>query len=174
VDEAEARQVAVGNGVPAGTDARIRLLLDPILAGVDDYLAVVAASNATMGDYTLTITVVDPDVLGCETVWVTEGTMPDQALTNADCVNNGFYSDQFLVFLTPGQDITIDHLSSQLDAYLTLLDPDDNVVATDDDGGVGTNARIAYTAAAEGAYVIDAGTFGAGETGTYTLIVSVD
>jgi hypothetical protein len=42
------------------------------------------------------------------------------------------------------------------------------IVAEDDDGGPGLNARISR-AFGTGRYVIGASTFAAGETGTYTL-----
>lgn len=44
------------------------------------------------------------------------------------------------------------------------------MAAWDDDSDVGTNARITYGPDEAATYILDAGTYAAGETGTYTLI----
>ncbi|MFC7176698.1 hypothetical protein [Halosegnis marinus] len=58
--------------------------------------------------------------------------------------------------------------SEEVDTYLVLVDPDSNVVATDDDGGEGFNSELSYTLESDGEFTIWATTFG-GELGPYTL-----
>jgi serine protease Do len=59
--------------------------------------------------------------------------------------------------------------SRELDAYLILLDPNGRDLAQDDDGGGGTNARIAIALPTDGTYFLMANSYQAGQAGTYTL-----
>lgn len=77
---------------------------------------------------------------------------------------------------TAGEQITITMTgASGLDAYLGLIDPNDEVIAEDDDSGGGTNAQISIKLPESGTYLIvatrngvDAGT----SAGNYTLSVT--
>jgi len=60
--------------------------------------------------------------------------------------------------------------SSDVDAFLTIADFDGTVLAEDDDGGSGLNARMRVQLEA-GSYIVVASSFGAGEVGAYTLSV---
>lgn len=71
-----------------------------------------------------------------------------------------------------GQTITIDLESPDFDAYLLLLDPDDNLVGEDDDSGEGTDARLSLTLANTGIYSIIVNTAFPDEVGNYTLTVA--
>jgi tetratricopeptide (TPR) repeat protein len=71
-----------------------------------------------------------------------------------------------------GQTVTIDLLSDDFDAYLLLLDPRDQLVVQDDDGGEGTNARLSLPLTVSGLYQIVVNTALAGEIGQYTLQVA--
>jgi serine protease Do len=68
-----------------------------------------------------------------------------------------------------GESVTIELNSSEFDAYLILLDPDNKKIAEDDDGGDGNNARISITLPTSGTYTIGLRTKKAGELGNYTL-----
>jgi len=74
---------------------------------------------------------------------------------------------------TAGEQITITMTGTGgLDAYLGILDPNDNVIAEDDDSGGGTNAQIAIRLPESGSYLIVATRAGLDEgstTGPYTL-----
>ncbi|MGF1500034.1 MAG: trypsin-like peptidase domain-containing protein [Elainellaceae cyanobacterium] len=70
-----------------------------------------------------------------------------------------------------GQRISINMLSSEIDAYLILLSPDGQDVGQDDDSGGGTNARLVTTAPVSGEYIILANSYAPGEVGTYNLQV---
>jgi hypothetical protein len=74
---------------------------------------------------------------------------------------------------TAGEQVTITMVGDgSLDAYLGLLDPNDEVIAEDDDSGGGTNAQISIRLPESGTYIIivtrnglDQGT----SEGNYTL-----
>jgi hypothetical protein len=70
-----------------------------------------------------------------------------------------------------GERIQVDVASSSFDAYAILEDASGKVLARDDDGGQGTNARIVFALPASGAYRIIANTYRQGAYGPYTLTV---
>lgn len=77
------------------------------------------------------------------------------------------------VRLVAGKTYVIDMVSKDqkaLDPYLVLQDADRQVLAEDDDGGEGLNARITYRAPRDGAYSILATSYNAGR-GLFTLTV---
>lgn len=70
---------------------------------------------------------------------------------------------------TAGETLVIDLLSQDFNAFLLLADPDGNWVASDDDSGNGTHARITFTLPRDGTYGIWVTTSAASETGAYAL-----
>jgi CHAT domain-containing protein/Tfp pilus assembly protein PilF len=89
---------------------------------------------------------------------------PDSALSN-----RGLYYNVHPFTASEGESILIEMISEAFDTYLILLDADENQVAADDDGGDGTNARIAFTASTPGQYLVIATSYNAEATGPYTL-----
>jgi hypothetical protein len=77
---------------------------------------------------------------------------------------------------TAGEQITITMTGSGgLDAYLGILDPDNNVIAEDDDSAGGTNAQISIRLPESGSYLIVATRVGLDQgstTGPYTLTIA--
>ncbi len=77
---------------------------------------------------------------------------------------------------TAGEQITITMTGSGgLDAYLGILDPDNNVIAEDDDSAGGTNAQISIRLPESGSYLIVATRAGLDQgstTGPYTLAIA--
>ncbi len=72
---------------------------------------------------------------------------------------------------TTGQPFQMDILSSW-DNYAIIFDPSGNQVASNDDGGQGLNARIAFTCPTTGTYRLGVTTFSAStSTGPYTMQV---
>jgi hypothetical protein len=72
-----------------------------------------------------------------------------------------------------GESIRLDMRSAEFDAYLQLRDATGSeVLARDDDGGSGTNARIEITLPTTGRYLIRANSFSADDIGAYTLSVT--
>ena len=66
---------------------------------------------------------------------------------------------------------TLEMDSDDVDAFLRVLAGDGTTIATDDDGGSGTNARVDFRAPDAGDYLVLATSYEAGETGAYSLRV---
>jgi serine protease Do len=87
-------------------------------------------------------------------------------------VDNSFF-DLYTFEGRAGQRVQIEMSSRDLDAYLILLDPNGRDLAQDDDGGGGTNSRIAIALPTDGTYFLMANSYQAGQAGTYTLRATV-
>jgi serine protease Do len=68
-----------------------------------------------------------------------------------------------------GQNVQIEMTSSEVDSYLILLSPDGQDLGHDDDSAGGPNARLTVALPADGIYTVLANTYKAGETGRYSL-----
>jgi hypothetical protein len=110
------------------------------------------------------------------------GAIAPGAAGAAGVVNYAFDRDLFQVALVAGTTYYIDLEGTATgqgsigDAYISAIhDPSGAALAglSDDDGGVGANARIAFTAASSGEYTINAGGWG-GWTGSNRLFVRPD
>lgn len=159
------RDVAVGwADMTAGT-ARIRTSLE---AGTYALFAL-SYDWPPEGAYQLSIADIECSAMG--SLGVDESA--SGTLTVDDCARaGGAYQDLWELDVTADATVRIDLTSPDFDAYLTLRDDLDDVIATDDDGGSGLDSRIEVALAA-GAYTISASSFGAGQTGAYDLATSV-
>jgi hypothetical protein len=84
---------------------------------------------------------------------------------------SGHYFDD-LEFLAPaGTDVIIETTAAAFDSYLYLLDEECNVIASNDDGGVGLLSRIVRTLTDGGVYTVIVTTYSAGTTGSYTVVI---
>src|SRR4051794_34042586 len=72
----------------------------------------------------------------------------------ADAKQVGSYRKTHDIDLEAGKIYRIDMTSKDLDSYLRLEDPDEKIVAEDDDGGDNLNARIVYKAKRTATYKI--------------------
>jgi hypothetical protein len=82
------------------------------------------------------------------------------------------YADALTFRPTRSERVTILLRSSDFDAYLLLQDADGRTLASDDDGGSGTDAQLTYAVVAGRAYRIVANSYGAERaTGAYRLTV---
>ena len=120
------------------------------------------------------------DIRGSEAYWrlvVPEGTLaPGQtqrgSLTSADGVwEDGAQYDVWRVRARAGQRVAVQMDSDDLDAYLRVLGTDGATIATDDDGGSETNARVEFRAPYAGGYFVIVTSFGEEETGAYQVSV---
>jgi len=89
-----------------------------------------------------------------------------------------YYADQYTFNGTAGQRVAITLTSSQFDAYLYLKGTTGSVIAEDDDGAGGTNARIPtgsgfFTLPSTGTYTIEPTSFNQLETGSYSLSLAL-
>ena len=87
----------------------------------------------------------------------------------------GHYRARYFFNGTAGQRVSISHSSAAFDSFLYLLGPDGAILASDDDGGNGTNSRIPSTGLfslpVSGVFVIEATTFASGATGAFTVLL---
>ena len=131
------------------------------------------------GAYHLTAKSWSGAVTSCQDVYAVNGTSTSQQLDNDDCpaTTTRNHSDRVYLMLRPGETVTVTMSSSVFDAKLELEDGYGAIVATDDNGGGGTNARITYTAPAGGAsvdtYSIYATSALATGGGSYSFAVNV-
>lgn len=84
--------------------------------------------------------------------------------------DSGWYHDDYTFSGSRGQVIYLDMVASDFDAYLDIYNGS-TWVASDDDGGEGLNARIAFTLPEAGTFTICARSRYANRTGSYTLSV---
>ena len=96
----------------------------------------------------------------------------DAALTLQDPLVDLRRVKTYTIHMEPGKSYQIDMMSKQLDAYLYLIDDANQVVASDDDGGNGLDARIIFSPTRAGVFRIEATTFADGAMGPYTLQVT--
>ena len=93
------------------------------------------------------------------------------ALTEESSSMNGHYYDVYSVYGTAGEFLTIDltTTSETLDPHLTLLSPNDDIVAEDSDSGYGDSAQLVAELPETGLYQIVVGTENPTETGSFIL-----
>ena len=128
------------------------------------------------GDYALTSEAGPNAVSGCAEVWMMTGLFVNQSLAATDCRTaagtQNYYGDRYHIYLTAGQTIQMDMTSTEVNSWVSVLQPGTlDVLAEDDNSGGGNNSRLAFTAATEGVYIIEASTFTTGEVGAYRLEV---
>ena len=90
-----------------------------------------------------------------------------------DTLLDGSFYDLYVFQGDGGRHISLSLSSQEFDAFLWLYDSARQVVTTDDDGGGGTDARIELTLPETGLYYVLANAYEAGETGEYTLTLTV-
>ena len=92
-------------------------------------------------------------------------------LGQGDCDRFGTWTDRWSLDLSAETSVRIDLSSGAFDAYLELLNSNGVVIAENDDAG-SLDSRIIETLPA-GSYVIVARSLGPGESGPYTLSVTI-
>ncbi len=130
---------------------------------------------------TATINVISEGATGTAAITVTQdpcaviraltyGQAVSGALAANDCrLNDNTATQAFEFTLTTATKVEILMTSTALDAYLFLADASLEVIAEDDDGGGGTNARIMQILPA-GRYIVVANTYDADSYGAYQLV----
>ena len=85
--------------------------------------------------------------------------------------DDGSYYNAHRIDATAGERLTVTLASDVFDAFLMVMDPTGEVIARDDDGAGGTNARAHLGLSESGTYTLLVNTYEAGQTGAYTLTV---
>lgn len=154
------------------TDSRLKVIVPP----GSYFIAANSYDPGTLGNYSLSSAASTDEVANCEDVFVVPGIVTPQSLVNTDCSTNGFLSDEYVVFLSPGQSVTVAMTSSTLDSYVEIrANGSPAVLASNDDIDATTkDARFTYTVpntSTGGFFIIAAASRVAGATGAYTLSV---
>jgi hypothetical protein len=156
------------------SDSRLKVIVPAgsYFIGANSY------NPGTFGNYSLTSAASTAEVSNCEDVFVVPGITSPQSLATTDCSTNGFFSDEYVVFRSPGQSITVAMTSSTLDSYVEIRSNGSPVVLASNDNIDGTtkDARVTYVVpntgtSTGGFFIIAAASRVAGATGAYTLSV---
>lgn len=161
------RLVAVNDDFGGTLNSGFRVLLRP-----GEYVVRASSlSSGRTGPYTLTSQLLPEDNSGCVEFWVTRGISTAQRLTAGDCGAPAYF-DPYSLYLVQGETVTVSQSSPVFDSFLALQ-RSGSVVASDDNGGGGLNARLTYTAPATGLYVVLARTRAGSSPalGDYTLAI---
>lgn len=106
------------------------------------------------------------------------GGRAEGVLEDGDPAAGGALYDRYTYFGSAGERVTFSLDSDAFDAVLRVGMRDGTgawrELASDDDGGGGTNAELTITLPAQGAYEIMAGAYQAGQSGAYTLFSRTD
>jgi hypothetical protein len=153
----------------AGTNSRMRALLP----AANYTIGATSFDPRTTGSYTVSsIRETSSNITGCEEIFVARGVTTDQTLQTTDCLFNTFYSDDMVIFLRAGQQVTISMNSAAFDTALELYNTAGAVVASNGNRDpTTTNSQMVYTATVGDFFLIVPTSFVAGATGAYTLIV---
>jgi uncharacterized protein YjdB len=148
-----------------GLNARILRRLDP-----GRYFVIANTFAAgTFGSYQL---VVQPAPAACvtgRTIAIPSTT--DATLSTTSCrQRDGSFENRYDITLAQPRALRIDMTSTAVDPYLVLLDDNEAVIAKNDDGGAGTDARLEVELAAGTYTILTRGR--PGETGAYRLQVA--
>ena len=148
--------------------ATVTGLVTGVGGGTATITATAAASSSARATASIVVTA-DPCAERSE---IQVGQSSSGSLTGTDCiVSDSYYTDFWTLTVGSEASVIIDLSSSTFDTFMFLYDSGGSILASDDDGGTGTNSRIAIALSA-GTYVIEASSFSAFETGSYTLQVS--
>jgi hypothetical protein len=151
-----------------GSDARLRFTVPET---GEFGIRATTFSRGERGSYTLSVGTVPAPV----PVPVRVGQTVRGTLAAGDPIDDeGSYLHLYLVSGAPGERVVVELQSRDFDAYLVggrLVDGRFQPLVRDDDGGRGTDARLAVVLDDGGRYALVARSYGAGRTGAYTLSV---
>lgn len=140
----------------------------------------VGALNPTgTGNYDVQVQSVSASVENCSAVVVAGTLFSVQALQNTDCLNDGFLSDEFIVYSSKPCVIsmlrgTSTSLANAMDDPFLYLLAGSDTIAMDDDGAGAGNARLSLAScrsASNNVLRIRASSFDRGDLGTYRMVV---
>jgi len=149
-----------------GNNARLMTLLPQ----TGTYTLVVSpfSANVNGGRYDVALAFTQPPAGAGRVERLTPGRPASGRLEAGDRPRSGGgYQDLWEFDGRQGQTVVLEMRSSEFDAFLELRDPDDGLVAQDDDGGDGTNAMITATLPRNGRYRVVARSYGEREASGY-------
>ncbi len=135
----------------------------------------------TSGAYRLIATSAAPSGAGAYAITVAARDVPHHVVMNVmdellpgDFHREGFHGRSYDISMVAGQWYTINLTSNEFDTFVQLENRDGVIVAFDDEGGLGRNARIRFLAPRDGLYRIVATSFSPWDTGPFALRVCMD
>ena len=147
--------------------------LDAIL-GAGSY--VLSGNNfdpGVTGPFSITANTWDGEFKNCNDAFGTTGVTANQTMATGCSYASGQLVDPVGIYLGQGQQLRFDVSSSVFDPKLDLYQVNATVpIETDDNSGGGTSARITFTAASAGMYVLLATSPAVQQVGAYTLTVT--
>lgn len=161
ITDAQGRRLGYNDDGGVGTNSLLELTLDP---GTYHVWAN-SFYGAETGDYTLTL-----GSNACETALpIAVGETKNGELLTEDCaLDDGSFSDRWLLTVSAPATVRLDLASDAFDPYLLVTNAEGDVVASDDDSGDDDNARVEVPLPA-GTFMVWANTFAAGQTGAYSI-----
>lgn len=153
----------------ATTDAAFKVLLT---AG-SFIIAASSLDSAETGPYAVTSAAASSDATGCERMWVMRGVVTTQQLRAGDCVDSSGqgYADAFLVWLNPGEGVSLAQQSTAFRPYVYLFDRLGALIGEAGPGPDGI-ARLSHTATTRGTFFVFATSEAPGAEGAYSLTVA--
>jgi hypothetical protein len=148
-------------------------MIKALLPAGDFTLAASSYLPNAPGAYTISSTATSATVTNCEDVFVVRGISSDQSLQSPDCANGGFNTDDYIIFLVAGEQVTISMSSTAIDSKLGLFFSSTGalVALNDNKNNTTQDAQLTYTPPASGFYVIAATSAAAAATGVYTIAI---
>ena len=157
-----------------GTDAKV-----VFLAGETGTYRVEAVSSGDdeTGAYTIEAAVVPSGPCTSTLAPIAVGVPAAGALAETDCVSQvraDSYQDRFTFTAAVGTRYAVSLQSGDFDTWLSLLGPDGDLIASNDDSGGTSNSRVVFVAETAGTHTIEVSSWGDFQTGAYTAHLLVD
>lgn len=77
--------------------------------------------------------------------------------------------DEYIIEANSGMQLSVEMFSEEFDAFVLVLDSDGDLVAQDDDGGGGTDARLTWRVQWSGRYRVLANCYRPSDRGYYEI-----
>lgn len=159
-----------------GLNARLHLIL--ARDGTYRIVATSAGGDSTRGRYTLALSgwETPPAPAPGQVAPIAVGETKTGVLEPGDETSpDGPYQDRWTVALRQGARLRAELRSTDVDAWLAVLDPDGRMIASDDDGLGGRDAAVDFRAAAAGRYTLLTSSYGDElRVGAYRLSLAED
>jgi hypothetical protein len=149
----------------------LNALINVILPESGVYRLIVTSFRPAIGSYELRLAPFAPAPVQIRPLALGDSVAGELRPEDQRSTRYGTLVDAYRLRGTQGQRVRVDMTSVLVDPYLLLIDPNGEVIAEDDDGGGGLNARLEVTLPITGEYRILATSAAYGE-GAYQLSVS--
>lgn len=165
-------QLANNDDFGGSTDSHLTFALD----GGETYFVRARGFSSSTGDYELNVSIAT-DVVGDTIAAATDLGLLNvtEPLSVNGIIDQASDRDvfQFQASTTGDTVVELSRGSGSLDTFVSVLDSSGNVIASDDDGGPGTDSLLTFAANAGETYFVETRGFST-STGEFTLTISVE